>query len=155
MNKTLKTLLVVSSLAVAGAFAQQTPAPQQPAPAQPRAMQRMMAPKGLMGNLYYSAAQFLGVTPAELAVLSGGTKTLAQVATDLGKTPAALEAALVTARNQAIDQAVQAQRLTTEQANTLKASSQAVAKAFVAQPVQLRMGLGGRGDWDGPRGRGR
>jgi len=149
MNKTLKTLLVVSSLAVAGAFAQQTPAPQ------PTPMQRMAAPKGLIGNLYWSAAQFLGVTPAELAVLSGGTKTLAQVATDLGKTPAALEAALVTARNQAIDQAVQAGRLTAEQANTLKASSQAVAKAFVAQPVQLRMGLGGRGDWDGPRGRGR
>lgn len=154
MNKTLKTLLVVSSLAVAGAFAQQTPAPQ-PTPMQPRAMQRMAAPKGLIGNLYWSAAQFLGVTPAELAVLSGGTKTLAQVATDLGKTPAALEAALVTARNQAIDQAVQVGRLTAEQANTLKASSQAVAKAFVAQPVQLRMGLGGRGDWDGPRGRGR
>ncbi|MCX7782156.1 MAG: hypothetical protein N2318_00755, partial [Meiothermus sp.] len=105
--------------------------------------------------LYYSAAQFLGVTPAELALLSGGTKTLAQVATDLGKTPAALEAALVTARNQAIDQAVQAQRLTAQEATTLKASSQAVAKAFVAQPVQLRFGLGERGGWDGPRGRGR
>ena len=39
MNKTVKTLLVVSSMALAGAFAQQTPAPQ-PAPAQP--MQRMM-----------------------------------------------------------------------------------------------------------------
>jgi hypothetical protein len=151
MNKTMKTLLVASSLALAGAFAQQTPAPQ-PMPMQPRAMQRMMkAPMGLIGNLYYSAAQFLGVTPAELAVLSGGTKTLAQVATDLGKTPAALEAALVTARNQAIDQAVQAQRLTTEQANTLKASSQAVAKAFVAQPVQLRQGMAGR-DGRGPRG---
>lgn len=148
MNKTLKTLLMVFSLALAGAFAQQTPAPQ---PMQPRAMQRMLAPKGWIGNLYWSAAQFLGVTPAELAVLSGGSKTLAQLAADLGKTPAALEAALVTARNQAIDRAVQAGRLTAEQASTLKASSQAVAKAFVAQPVQLRMGMG-RGDWDGPRG---
>ncbi|MCX7600845.1 MAG: hypothetical protein N2Z75_02765 [Meiothermus sp.] len=152
MNKTVKTLLVVSSLALAGALAQQTPAPQQ-APAQP--MQRMMF-RGLgVGNLYYSAAQFLGVTPAELALLSGGTKTLAQVATDLGKTPAALEAALVTARNQAIDQAVQAGRLTAQQATSLKASSQAVAKALVAQPVQLRLGRGERDGWDGPRGRGR
>ncbi|GIW33873.1 hypothetical protein [Meiothermus sp.] len=148
MNKSMKTLLVVSSLALAGAFAQQTPAPQ-PAPAQP--MQRMKAPRGPMGNLYFSAAQFLGVTPAELAVLSGGTKTLAQLATELGKTPAALEAALVTARNQAIDQAVQTGRLTAQEANTLKASSQAVAKAFAAQPVQLRMGLAGR-DGRGPRG---
>ncbi|MCS7067977.1 MAG: hypothetical protein NZN28_05020 [Meiothermus sp.] len=152
MNKTVKTLLVVSSLALAGALAQQTPAPQQ-APVQP--MQRMMF-RGLgVGNLYYSAAQFLGVTPAELALLSGGTKTLAQVATDLGKTPAALEAALVTARNQAIDQAVQAGRLTAQQATSLKASSQAVAKALVAQPVQLRLGRGERDGWDGPRGRGR
>lgn len=136
MNKTMKTLWVVFSLALAGAFAQQTPAPQ-----------RMQAPKGLIGNLYWSAAQFLGVTPAELAVLSGGSKTLAQLAADLGKTPAALEAALVTARNQAIDRAVQAGRLTAEQASTLKASSQAVAKAFVAQPVQLRMGRGGPTGW--------
>lgn len=150
MNKSMQTLLLLSSLALAGAFAQQTPAPQ-PAPAQP--MQRMMkAPRGLMGNLYASAAQFLGVTPAELAVLSGGTKTLAQLATELGKTPAALEAALATARNQAIDQAVQAGRLTAQEAANLKASSQAVAKAFVAQPVQLPLGLAGR-DGRGPGGR--
>lgn len=149
MNKTMKTLLVVSSLAVAGAFAQQTPAPQ-PAPAQP--MQRMMkAPRGLIGNLYFSAAQFLGVTPAELVVLSGGNKTLAQLATELGKTPAALEAALVTARNQAIDQAVQAGRLSAQEASNLKASSPAVAKAFLSQPVQMRMGMAGR-DGRGPRG---
>lgn len=155
MNKTLKTLLVVSSLAVAGAFAQQTPAPQAPTQT-PQQRPMRMEQRGLgLGNLYFSAAEFLGVTPAELVVLSGGTKTLAQVATDLGKTPAALEAALVTARNQAIDQALQAGRITAQQANTLKASSQAVAKAFVAQPVQLRLGLRGRGDWDGPKGRGR
>ncbi len=152
MNKTLKTLLVVSSLALAGAFAQQTPAPQAPQMTQPRAMK---APRGLVGNLYLTAAQFLGVTPAELSVLSGGNKTLAQLATELGKTPAALEAALVTARNQAIDQAVQAQRLTAEQANTLKASSPAVARALAAQPVQLRLGPGSRDGWGGPRGRGR
>ncbi|WP_233498353.1 hypothetical protein [Meiothermus sp. QL-1] len=147
MNKTVKTLLVVSSLALVGAFAQQTPAPQ-PAQPTPRTAQ---VPRGILGNLYYTAAQFLGVTPAELAVLSGGTKTLGQVATDLGKTPAALEAALVTARNQAIDQAVQAGRLTSEQANTLKATSQAVARAFVNTPVQFRF----MGGWRDHRGRGR
>lgn len=156
MNKTLKTLLVVSSLAVAGAFAQQTPAPQAPAQT-PQQRPMRMEQRGLgVGNLYFSAAQFLGVTPAELSVLSGGTKTLAQIATDLGKTPAALEAALVTARNQGIDQAVQAQRLTAQEATTLKASSAAVVKALVAQPAQMRFGPGfdrdGRG---GPRGRGR
>ncbi len=151
MSKTLKTVVVLSSLALAGAFAQPAPAPQAPQ-TQPRLM---MAPRGPVGNLYLTAAQFLGVTPGELALLSGGSKTLAQLATELGKTPAALEAALVTARNQAIDQAVQAQRLTTEQANTLKASSQAVARAFVAQPVQLRLGPGSRDGWGHPRGRGR
>ncbi len=152
MSKTLKTVVVLSSLALAGALAQPAPAPQA-LQIQPRLMK---APRGLMGNLYLTAAQFLGVTPGELALLSGGSKTLAQLATELGKTPAALEQALVTARNQAIDQAVQAQRLTTEQANTLKASSAAVARALVNQPVVLRMapvGREGRG-W-GPRGWGR
>jgi len=136
MVKATKTLLVLASLVLAGAFAQQAPAPM-----------RHIAPRGLIINLYYSAAQFLGVTPAELVVLSGGNKTLAQLATELGKAPADLEAALATARNQAIDRAVQAGRLTAEQANALKASSPAVAKAFLNQPVQLRLGDG----W-GPRG---
>ncbi|WP_299433510.1 hypothetical protein [uncultured Meiothermus sp.] len=155
MTKTLKTLLVVSSLAMAGAFAQQTPANPQQAPGQTQQRQMRMD-RGLgVGNLYFAAAQFLAVTPAELAVLSSGTRTLAQVATDLGKTPAALEAALVTARNQAIDQAVQAQRLTAEQASTFKASSAAVARALVAQPVQMRFGHGGRDGRGGPRGWGR
>jgi len=150
MNKTLKTLLVVSSLALAGAFAQQTPPPQ--APAQNPQQRPLRLERGLgMGNLYFSAAQFLGVTPPELGLLSGGTKTLGQIATDLGRTPAALEAALVTARNQGIDQAVQAQRLTAQQATTLKASSAAVARALVAQPVQMRFGSGGRDGMGGPK----
>ncbi|MCS7057359.1 MAG: hypothetical protein NZ849_00305 [Meiothermus sp.] len=149
MNKTLKTALLVSTLALAGAFAQQTPAPQQPAPAQPA--QRMAFRGYNVGSLYFAAAQFLGVTPAELALLSGGSKTLGQLATELGKTPAGLEAALAAARNQAIDQAVQAGRLSTEQANSLKANSQAVARVLVNQPVQLRLGPAGR-DGRGPRG---
>jgi hypothetical protein len=148
MNKTAKILLVLSSLALAGALAQQNPAPQT-TPTQPTP-RTMKAPRGILGNLYFAAAQFLGVTPGELALLSGGSKTLGQVASELGKTPAALEAALVTARNQAIDQAVQAGRLSAQEASGLKASSQAVAKALVAQPVQLRFGYG-----DGFRGRGR
>lgn len=145
MNKTLKTLLVVSSLAVASAFAQQTPASPQP----PRMMSMELRTVGV-GSLYFVAAQFLGVTPAELALLSGGTRTLAQVAADLGQTPAALEAALVTARNQRIDLAVQARRLTAEQATSFKAASPAVAKALLAQPVQMRfLSRDARG---GPRG---
>ncbi|PZA05817.1 MULTISPECIES: hypothetical protein [unclassified Meiothermus] len=151
MNKAAKILLLTSSLALSGALAQPNPAPQTP-PAQP-AQRSMKAPWGHLGNLYLAAAQFLGVTPGELALLSGGSKTLGQVASELGKTPAALEAALVTARNQAIDQAVQAGRLTAQEASNLKASSPAVAKALVAQPVQLRLGL--RDGWEGPRGRGR
>ena len=76
MNKTVKTLLVVSSLALAGAFAQQTPAPQ-PAPAQP--MQRMMF-RGLGGgNLYYAAAQFLGQGLPALTAHQGVGVFLAQL----------------------------------------------------------------------------
>ena len=152
MNKAIKTLLIVSSLAVGGAFAQNAPANPQQAPGNPQQRPMRMEQHG-GGNLYFAAAQFLGVTPPELGLLSNGTKTLAQIATDLGKTSAALEAALVTARNADIDQQVQAQRITAAQATTLKASSAAVVKAIVAQPVKFEMGRGGPGgDRDGDRG---
>ena len=153
MNKAIKTLLVVSSLAVGGAFAQNTPATPQQAPGNQQQRSMRMEQRG-GGNLYFAAAQFLGVTPPELGLLGNGTKTLAQIATDLGKTSAALEAALVTARNTGIDQQVQAQRITAAQATTLKASSAAVVKALVAQPVQMRFGPGGDRDGKGgPGGR--
>ncbi|MDX2005542.1 MAG: hypothetical protein SFU83_09725 [Meiothermus sp.] len=162
MTKTVKALLIASSLAVGGAFAQNAPANPQQAPGNQNPQQRQLQQRGAgAGNLYMAAAQFLGVTPPELGLLSNGTKTLAQIAADLGKTSAALEAALVTARNTGIDQQVQAQRITAAQATTLKASSAAVVKALVAQPVQMRFGPGGDRDGrggpggEGGRGQGR
>jgi hypothetical protein len=164
MEETVKAatvLLIVGSLALGGVLAQNQPNP----PAQNQQNQQNLGPgkggprqdRGLRGagfNLYFQAAQFLGVTPGELAQLSDGTKTLAQIATGLGKTPAALEAALVTARNAAIDQAVKDQRVTAEQATQLKSTSAAVVKALVQQPVQFRGGPG-MGGKDGRRGPGR
>ena len=90
-----------------------------------------------------AVVQFLGVTPPELILLSGGEKSLAQIAKDLGKDGAQLEATLLQARNLGIDQAVQAGRMTAEQAAGLKASSAAVVKVLVQQP--LKFGFGGQG----------
>ena len=90
-----------------------------------------------------AVVQFLGVTPPELILLSGGEKSLAQIAKDLGKDAVQLEAVLVQARNQGIDQAVQAGRMTAEQAAGLKGSSAAAVKVLVQQP--LKFGLRGQG----------
>ena len=155
--KAAKVLLIVGSLALGGALAQNQQNQQNQGPGRgPGGPRQEMMQRGGGFNLYFQAAQFLGVTPPELMQLSNGTKTLAQIATELGKTSAALEAALVTARNAAIDQGVKDQRLTAEQATQLKASSAAVVKALVQQPVQFRGGPGGddhdgRGPGRGPR----
>jgi hypothetical protein len=103
-------------------------------------------PMGMMmgGGLIFKAAQFLGVMPPELFVLSGGEKSLAQIAKDLGADGAKLEAALVEERNRQIDQAVTAKRLSEEQAKTYKASSAAVVKALVNQPLRFPARLRGR-----------
>lgn len=129
--------------------------PQQPA--QPNRPQqgpnRMMDLRG--GNLMWTAAQFLGVTPHELALLSNGQKTLSEVARDLGADVARLEAALVQARNQGIDQAVQNQVLTAEQAATYKKATAAIVKAFLAQKIDAAsFGPGGRGGPGGGKGPG-
>jgi hypothetical protein len=100
-------------------------------------------PMGLMmgGGLIFKAAQFLGVMPRELLMLGGGEKSLAQIAKDLGADGAKLEAALVEERNKGIDAAVSRKMLTDEQAKTYKASSTAVVKALVNQPLRLGVGL--------------
>jgi hypothetical protein len=152
--KAAKVLLIVGSLALGGVLAQNQPNQQNQQNQGQKGSRHEMMKRGGGLNLYGQAAQFLGVTPGELAQLSNGSKTLAQIATELGKTPAALEAALVTARNAAIDQAVKDQRVTAEQATQLKSTSAAVVKALVQQPVQFRGGPGMGGN-DGGRGPGR
>ena len=96
------------------------------------------------GGLIFKAAQFLGVMPPELFMLSGGEKSLAQIAKDLGADVAKLEAALVEERNKQIDQAVSRKMLTEEQAKTYKASSAVVVKALVNQPLRFPARLRGR-----------
>ncbi|WP_018467025.1 hypothetical protein [Calidithermus timidus] len=152
-----KKLLIGAALLSLGLSLAQTPQqpaqPNRPAPG----LSRMMDMRG--GSLLRTAAQFLGVMPHELALLSNGQKTIADVARDLGADVTRLEAALTQARNQAIDQAVQNQVLTTEQAATYKKATPAVVKAFLAQKLDASSfgsGRGGFGDWGrgfGPGGR--
>jgi len=144
--KATHVLLIVGTLALGGVMAQGQNQTQGPGPQGP-GQQRMMELRGPGFNLFSEAANVLGVTPRELRLLMGTDKTLAQVAKDLNVDQAKLESALVAARNKAIDQAVQAQRITAEQATQLKANSQAVVKALVQQKAP-------QNDFDGPGGHG-
>ncbi|WP_276957419.1 hypothetical protein [Allomeiothermus silvanus] len=143
-----RAVLLAGMLALGLGLAQgqQGPGPQNPNA--PRQMQPRGPQRGLEGNLMWTTANFLGVTPRELMLWADGQKTLADIVKQLGGDTAKLEAALVQARNAAIDQAVQAGRLTAQQASTYKASSAAVVKAFLAQkpnPNERGFGMGGPG----------
>ncbi|HEU4742945.1 MAG TPA: hypothetical protein VFS50_15230 [Meiothermus sp.] len=149
-----RAVLLAGMLALGLGLAQgqQGPGPQNPNA--PRQMQPRGPQRGLEGNLMWTTANFLGVTPRELMLLADGQKTLADIVKQLGGDTAKLEAALVQARNAAIDQAVQNGTLTAQQATTYKASSAAVVKAFLAQkpnPNEARgFGMGGGPGGMGP-----
>lgn len=160
-NKTLITS-AVGALALSLAIAQTTQkpaAPQTPkaAPQTQNRAQQPMAPMGFWAA--QTVADFLGLTPPELGLLSQGTESLAALAKSLGKDAAKLEAALVEARNKSLDQAVADGVLTAEQATQLKASSAAFVKLWMTQDFDLPMGRGGRGGHggmgDGPHGGGK
>jgi hypothetical protein len=73
---------------------------------------------GFFGNIS-AAADYLGLTEAQLHAQLESGKTLAQVATAQGKTVAGLIDALVNAAKQRLDSAVAAGRLTQAQENDL------------------------------------
>lgn len=161
MNK--KTLIssAIGALALSLAIAQTTqkPAtPQAPSKTAPQAQNQAQQPMARMGFwAVQTVANFLGLTPPELALLSQGTDSLGALARSLGKDAARLEAILVEARNKSLDQAVTDGVLTAEQATQYRASSAAFIKLVMAQDFDLPMGRGGRGEMgmghgDGPHG---
>ncbi len=101
-------------------------------------------PRGHMGGggLIHDAALFLGLAPHEIMAMGEG-KTLSELATSLGKDPIALEKALVAARDKDIDAQVTANRLTADQAKTMKANSAAVVKALLAKKIERPVRGGG------------
>lgn len=87
------------------------------------------------GTLYDEAASLLGITADELVTLRQSGKTLADVASDLGQNVDQFQAQLVAARNDAIDQAVQAGDVTEAQAAMLKTRTEAVVAARLKAPT--------------------
>jgi hypothetical protein len=105
------------------------------------------------------AANFLGVTPAQLQSDLASGKSLADVATAQGKTPADLVTALVNAAKTQIDQAVKDGKLTQDQATQAEAALDQrvtdLVNGKVPVPGPLGMGGGfhhGFGDHFGPGG---
>ncbi|MEJ2288281.1 MAG: hypothetical protein P8Y02_06450 [Deinococcales bacterium] len=93
------------------------------------------------GTLYDEAASLLGITADELVALGQNGKTLADVASDLGQDAGQFQAQLVSARNDAIDQAVQAGQLTEAQASMMKTRTEAVVAAQLKAPIGPNAGF--------------
>lgn len=87
------------------------------------------------GTLHDEAAALLGVTPEELIALHQGGKTLSDIAVELGQDPEAFRTALVSSRNQAIDEAVANGELTDAQAALMKSRSDAAVTAQLQREV--------------------
>ncbi len=105
-------------------------------------MQQAMV--GVLLEVLQTYSHTVGVTALEAMQLSGGEKTFAEVAQQLRTDGAKLEAALVEARNQAIDQSVADKTLTAEQAAVYKSRSTAVIKALLqTKPKMQFMPMGG------------
>jgi len=91
---------------------------------------------------------FLGKTAAEIHTAREAGKSLATIATEAGKTPAALIAAIVAYDNSQIDAAVTAGKLTAANATTLKAKvTDLVTKEVnnVGGPMGAKGGMGRKG----------
>ena len=87
---------------------------------------------GLHGPAFLdTAATYLGLTQSELKTALDGGKTLAQVATDKGKTSAGLISAIAAAAKANLDTAVAAGRLTQTEEDTLITNLTSRVTAFV------------------------
>lgn len=108
---------------------------------------------GLRGDLA-AAAAYLGTTQAELRTALRGGKTLADVATDGGKSVGGLVDALVADLKQRLDAAVTAKKLTQAQADGLLADARTriTAKVNGQEPAGHPggFGRGHRGSGPGP-----
>jgi len=93
------------------------------------------------GTLHDEAAALLGITADELVALGQDGKTLADIAADLGQNATDFQAQLVAARNDAIDQAVQAGELTEAQATMMKTRTEAVVTALIKAPIGPNAGF--------------
>jgi polyhydroxyalkanoate synthesis regulator phasin len=96
-----------------------------------------------------AAASYLGLTEAQLRTQLNGGKTLAQIATNRGKSVDGLVAALTSAAKKRLDEAVTAGRLTKAQEQQVLGDLKQRLTQFVNAKLQLRFrdehGFGSRG----------
>jgi len=103
-------------------------------PAKPAVAPRAAVPnvKAFLGDMLQAARDYLGgVTLQDVTTAMRNGKSLGEIATDKGKTRDGLVLALTTAANANIDKAVASNRLTAEQAATLKTKVAAEIATFV------------------------
>jgi len=103
-------------------------------PTKPAAAPRAVAPnvKSFLGDMLQTARDYLGgVTLQDVTTAMRSGKSLGDIATEKGKTRDGLVLALTTAANANIDKAVANNRLTADQAATLKTKVAAEIASFV------------------------
>jgi polyhydroxyalkanoate synthesis regulator phasin len=103
-------------------------------PAKPAVAPRAAVPnvKAFLGDMLQAARDYLGgVTLQDVTTAMRNGKSLGDIATDKGKTRDGLVLALTTAANTNIDKAVASNKLTAEQAATLKIKVAAEIATFV------------------------
>ncbi len=103
-------------------------------PAKPAVAPRAAVPnvKAFLGDMLQAARDYLGsVTLQDVTTAMRNGKSLGEIATDKGKTRDGLVLALTTAANANIDKAVASNKLTAEQAATLKTKVAAEIATFV------------------------
>jgi hypothetical protein len=103
-------------------------------PTKPAAATRTVVPnvKALLGDMLQTARDYLGgATLQDVTAAMRGGKSLGDIANERGKGRDGLVAALTLAANTRIDQAVAENRLTVDQATTLKAKVTAEIASFV------------------------
>jgi len=86
---------------------------------------------GMVGAGLETVTSYLGITQAQLRTAVRSGKSLAQIATDNGKTADGLVAALVAATKSRLDEAVAAKHLTAAQENALLSKMPAFYKSLV------------------------
>jgi polyhydroxyalkanoate synthesis regulator phasin len=102
-------------------------------PARPKAPVGPIAPniRSFIGDMTRVATTYLGLSEKDLAVRLRAGKSIADVATSLSKSTAELTTLLTNSANEKIDKAVAANRLTADQAVTLKSRIAAEVTSFV------------------------
>ncbi len=114
-------------------------------PTKPAGVARAVVPnvKAFLGDMLQTARDYLGgVTLKDVTTAMRSGKSLADIATDKGKSRDGLVQALTTAANTRIDKAVADNKLTAEQAATLKTKVAAEIATFVDRKTPAKSTTG-------------